>query len=41
VGDEAILYRETIRSAVRALTKQTGVDIVFEHVGGDTFERSL
>jgi len=41
-ADEAILYRETdFVAAVRALTNKRGVDIVFEHVGGDTFERSL
>jgi NADPH:quinone reductase-like Zn-dependent oxidoreductase len=27
--------------AVKALTGGRGVDVVFEHVGGDTFERSL
>ncbi len=41
-ADETILYRETdFVGAVRALTGKRGVDIVFEHVGADTFERSL
>ena len=41
-ADETILYRETdFVAAVRALTGKRGVDIVFEHVGGETFERSL
>lgn len=39
---EAILYREVDFSAeVRRLTGKRGVDVVFEHVGADTFERSL
>jgi len=41
-ADETILYRETdFLPAVRALTNKRGVDIVFEHVGAETFERSL
>jgi len=41
-ADETILYRETdFLAAVRALTAKRGVDIVFEHVGAETFERSL
>jgi len=41
-ADETILYRETdFVAAVRALTGKRGVDIVFEHIGGETFERSL
>jgi len=41
-ADETILYRETdFVAAVRALTNKRGVDIVFEHVGGETFEKSL
>lgn len=41
-ADETILYRETdFVAAVRALTGKRGVDIVFEHVGGETFEGSL
>ena len=41
-ADETILYRETdFVSAVRTLTGKRGVDVVFEHVGADTFERSL
>jgi NADPH:quinone reductase-like Zn-dependent oxidoreductase len=41
-ADEAINYRTTdFVDAVRRLTGKRGVDIVFEHVGADTFERSL
>ena len=41
-ADETILYRETdFVAAVRALTGKRGVDIVFEHIGSETFERSL
>jgi NADPH:quinone reductase-like Zn-dependent oxidoreductase len=41
-ADETILYRETDFSLeLRRLTGKRGVDVVFEHVGGDTFERSL
>ena len=41
-ADETILYRETdFVAAVRGLTGKRGVDIVFEHIGGETFERSL
>jgi NADPH:quinone reductase-like Zn-dependent oxidoreductase len=41
-ADETILYRETdFVAAVRALTGKRGVDIVFEHIGGEIFERSL
>jgi NADPH:quinone reductase-like Zn-dependent oxidoreductase len=41
-ADETILYRETdFVAAVRTLTAKQGVDIVFEHVGAETFERSL
>ena len=41
-ADETILYRETdFVAAVRALTGKRGVNIVFEHIGGETFERSL
>jgi NADPH:quinone reductase-like Zn-dependent oxidoreductase len=41
-ADETILYRETdFVAAVRVLTNKRGVDIVLEHVGGETFERSL
>jgi NADPH:quinone reductase-like Zn-dependent oxidoreductase len=41
-ADETILYRETdFLAAVRTLTNKRGVDVVFEHVGADTFERSL
>lgn len=39
---ETILYRETdFVAEVRRLTGKRGVDVVFEHVGADTFERSL
>jgi NADPH:quinone reductase-like Zn-dependent oxidoreductase len=41
-ADETILYRETdFALEVRKLTNKRGVDVVFEHVGGETFERSL
>jgi NADPH:quinone reductase-like Zn-dependent oxidoreductase len=41
-ADVAIEYRSTdFVAEVRTLTSKRGVDIVFEHVGGDTFERSL
>lgn len=41
-ADETILYRETdFLAAVRTLTGKRGVDIVVEHVGADTFDRSL
>ena len=39
---ETILYREADFAAeVRRLTGKRGVDVVFEHVGGETFEKSL
>lgn len=39
---ETIAYRDTdFVAEVRRLTGKRGVDIVFEHVGGETFERSL
>src|SRR5437763_3638491 len=41
-AEETILYREVDFSAeVRRLTNKRGVDVVFEHVGADTFVRSL
>jgi NADPH:quinone reductase-like Zn-dependent oxidoreductase len=41
-ADATILYRETdFVAAVRSLTNKRGVDVVFEHIGADTFERSL
>lgn len=41
-ADATIVYTETdFLDAVRKLTGKRGVDIVFEHVGGETFERSL
>lgn len=41
-ADEVILYRDVDFAAeVRRLTGKRGVDVVFEHVGADTFERSL
>jgi NADPH:quinone reductase-like Zn-dependent oxidoreductase len=41
-ADEVILYKDVDFAAeVRRLTGKRGVDIVFEHVGGETFERSL
>ena len=43
LGAEAtILYRDTdFLSEVRALTAKRGVDVVIEHVGGETFEKSV
>ncbi len=41
-ADEVILYREAdFLSEVRRLTGKKGVDLVVEHVGADTFGRSL
>jgi NADPH:quinone reductase-like Zn-dependent oxidoreductase len=41
-ADETIVYTEVdFLDEVRRLTGKRGVDIVFEHVGGETFERSL
>lgn len=41
-ADEVILYRQVdFLEEVRRLTSRRGVDVVFEHVGADTFERSL
>ncbi|HET7712487.1 MAG TPA: zinc-binding dehydrogenase [Thermoanaerobaculia bacterium] len=41
-ADESIVYTETdFLGEVRRLTEKRGVDVVFEHVGADTFERSL
>lgn len=41
-ADHAINYRETdFVKEVKRLTERRGVDCVFEHVGGETFERSV
>ncbi len=41
-ADEAINYRtDRFEGAVRKLTKKKGVDVVFEHVGAETFNGSL
>lgn len=41
-ADEVIEYRETdFVAEVKRLTGRRGVDVVVEHVGGDTFERSI
>jgi NADPH:quinone reductase-like Zn-dependent oxidoreductase len=41
-ADETIGYRdEDFVARVKALTDRRGVDVVFEHVGGEVFERSL
>lgn len=41
-ADEVIQYRQVdFLQEVRRLTARRGVDIVFEHVGTDTFERSV
>jgi len=41
-ADVVINYRDKdFSTEVRALTGKRGVDVVFEHVGGETFEKSL
>jgi len=41
-ADAVINYRDKdFSTEVRALTGKRGVDVVFEHVGGETFEKSL
>lgn len=41
-ADETIVYTEVdFVEEVRRLTSKRGVDVVVEHVGGETFERSL
>jgi NADPH:quinone reductase-like Zn-dependent oxidoreductase len=41
-ADELINYKETDFAAeVRRLTEKRGVDVVFEHIGGDIFEKSI
>src|SRR5437763_2962215 len=41
-ADETIVYTEVdFVDEVRRLTSKRGVDVVFEHIGGETFERSL
>jgi alcohol dehydrogenase len=41
-ADHVINYREErFESVVRKITKKEGVDVVFEHVGPDTFARSM
>lgn len=41
-ADAAINYKESdFVAETRALTRKRGVDVVFEHVGAETFERSL
>ncbi|MGZ8866917.1 MAG: zinc-binding dehydrogenase, partial [Thermoanaerobaculia bacterium] len=41
-ADEVIEHRKTdFLAEVRSLTGKRGVDIVFEHVGADTFDRSI
>jgi NADPH:quinone reductase len=41
-ADHAVLYaREPFRDAVKRLTDGRGVDVVFDPVGGETFENSL
>lgn len=41
-ADHVILYRdERFEHRTRRLTKGEGVDVVFEHVGSDTWEKSL
>ncbi|WP_428261108.1 zinc-binding dehydrogenase [Haliangium sp.] len=41
-ADETVNYRERdFVAEVRGLTDKRGVDVVFEHVGGDTFAKSI
>lgn len=41
-ADHAICYRETdFVKEVKQLTNRLGVDVAFEHVGGETFQRSI
>ncbi|MBM3287709.1 MAG: zinc-binding dehydrogenase [Candidatus Eisenbacteria bacterium] len=41
-ADEVILYRETdFLDEVRRLTNRRGVDVVIEHVGAETWDRSM
>lgn len=41
-AQETILYRDTdFADEVKRLTGKRGVDVVFEHVGAETFEKSL
>jgi NADPH:quinone reductase-like Zn-dependent oxidoreductase len=41
-ADATIDYQQNdFVAEVRALTEKRGVDVVFEHVGGDTFARSI
>ena len=41
-ADHVINYREErFEGVVRKLTKKRGVDVVFEHVGPDTFQASM
>ena len=41
-ADETINYQEEdFVARVKALTGRAGVDVIFEHVGGEVFERSL
>ncbi len=41
-ADHVINYRkDRFEGEVRKLTKKKGVDVVFEHVGADTFNGSL
>ncbi len=41
-ADEVILYRQKdFQAEVMRLTKSEGVDVLFEHIGGDTFTKSV
>ena len=41
-ADYTINYREeNVAKRVREITQKRGVDVVFEHIGGETFENSL
>jgi len=43
LGADAVIHyqREDFESRIRELTKQRGVDVVFEHIGPQTWERSV
>ncbi len=41
-ADELINYRETdLIEEIKRLTEKKGVDVVFEHIGGEVFEKSI
>ncbi|PIE05559.1 MAG: alcohol dehydrogenase [Sorangium cellulosum] len=41
-ADEVILYREQdLATECRRITERRGVDVIFDHVGGEVFEKSI